>query len=70
MGFLSLGYRRPARVDQHRQSLDSTDESLRSGSSGASAGIPAALTFDKILDGGTCPVSRSHQETHQGTRDF
>lgn len=30
--------------------------SLRSGQSGASAGVPEALAFDKIISGGTCPV--------------
>ncbi|KAI3392765.1 hypothetical protein diail_5201 [Diaporthe ilicicola] len=50
--FLALVYHRPARVE-HRQSFDSADESLRSGPWSASAGIPDALTFDKILGGGT-----------------
>ncbi|KAI1851996.1 hypothetical protein JX265_008198 [Neoarthrinium moseri] len=63
MGFLSLGYRRPPHVDKDafRQSMTSDsfsekeDASLRSGRSGASAGVPDALTFDKIINGGTCP---------------
>ncbi|KAK2600707.1 hypothetical protein N8I77_010222 [Diaporthe amygdali] len=55
MGFLGLGYRRPARVDHHRESIDTIDDSIRSGRSGASAGVPEALTFDKIIEGGTCP---------------
>ncbi|ROW13869.1 hypothetical protein VPNG_03516 [Cytospora leucostoma] len=66
MGFLGLGYRRPlaqpADRDQNvesTQSLDSftsqADLSLKSSRSSASAGIPDALSFDKIIDGGTCP---------------
>jgi hypothetical protein len=61
---LSLAYRRPAYVDSDQVrsssstiSLDKTDASLRSGRSGASSGIPDALAFDKIINGGTCPVS-------------
>lgn len=63
MGLLSLTYRRPERVDKTslRRSQSSfegekRDASLESGRSTASAGIPAALSFDKIMNGGTCPV--------------
>lgn len=31
--------------------------SVKSGQSGMSRGIPSALSFDKIIEGGTCPVS-------------
>ncbi|KAI0011388.1 hypothetical protein F4779DRAFT_637232 [Xylariaceae sp. FL0662B] len=64
MGILSLNYRRPEYVDKQQfrksdSSFDTNDEksdaSLRSGRSGTSAGIPDALTFDKIISGGTCP---------------
>ncbi|KAJ1336034.1 Regulator of G protein signaling domain-containing protein [Microdochium nivale] len=59
MGLPSLKYRRPAYVDNHqfRMSLTSLDEkgSVRSGQSASSAGIPDALAFDKIINGGTCP---------------
>ncbi|KAH8885751.1 hypothetical protein GQ53DRAFT_845385 [Thozetella sp. PMI_491] len=66
MDLLSLNYRRPAYVQdpERRSSLsdsiesdssEKSDVSLRSGSSGSSRGIPAALSFDKILDGGVCP---------------
>ncbi|KAI0125081.1 hypothetical protein BJ170DRAFT_703253 [Xylariales sp. AK1849] len=63
MGFLSLSYRRPHYTDsggyQQRSSSDTysekEDASLRSGRSSASAGVPDALAFDKIIDGGTCP---------------
>ncbi|KXJ93766.1 hypothetical protein Micbo1qcDRAFT_201723 [Microdochium bolleyi] len=59
MGLLPLSYRRPAFVDkqQFRQSYTSLDEkgSVHSGHSASSAGIPDALAFDKIINGGTCP---------------
>ncbi|ELR10569.1 hypothetical protein VC83_00221 [Pseudogymnoascus destructans] len=57
----SLAYRRPAYVEPEiyasRQSgseKDAKEESVRSGRSGKNSGIPAALAFDKIVDGGTC----------------
>ncbi|KAJ2897554.1 hypothetical protein MKZ38_004626 [Zalerion maritima] len=61
MPFLGLGYRRPARVDRDsikRNSLDSDlsePDSFKSNISAASNGIPGALSFDKIMSGGTCP---------------
>ncbi|KAI8627841.1 hypothetical protein F5Y19DRAFT_465484 [Xylariaceae sp. FL1651] len=63
MGLLPLNYRRPDFVDKDelRRSESSADSdeksnaSLRSGRSGASSGIPDALTFEKIINGGTCP---------------
>jgi hypothetical protein len=60
-----LNYRRPPFVpypDSSRDSLSgdekqkSIDESITSGSSGMSAGIPEALSFDRIIAGGVCPV--------------
>ncbi|KAI2610453.1 hypothetical protein GGR54DRAFT_376716 [Hypoxylon sp. NC1633] len=62
MSFL-LGYRRPDYVDKeklHRDnnslsSIRKSNASLKSGRSSASSGIPDALTFDKIMSGGTCP---------------
>lgn len=62
---LSLSYRRPAYIndDDCRASISteksSPGESIRSGSSCA-YGIPEALSFDKIVSGGTCPVSRHY----------
>jgi len=61
----SLTYRRPTyRPNSGRSSVISLEEyensrdSLKSGySGGLSAGIPDALSFDKIVNGGTCPVS-------------
>ncbi|CAJ2504528.1 Uu.00g119220.m01.CDS01 [Anthostomella pinea] len=63
MGLLSLKYRRPQHVDREdfrRRTSDLSldekrDASLSSGPSGASSGIPDALTFEKIMNGGTCP---------------
>lgn len=61
-----INYRRPAHVSRagsSRGSLSGTDkqqsidESVKSGSSGMSHGIPEALSFDRIISGGTCPVS-------------
>lgn len=53
---LSLTYRRPAHVS--RESINSeksgSGESQTSGSS-APYGIPDALSFDRIISGGTCP---------------
>ncbi|KAI1116666.1 hypothetical protein F5Y14DRAFT_448825 [Nemania sp. NC0429] len=63
MGILPLTYRRPDYVDkdEFRRSESGAESdaernaSLESGRSGASSGIPEALTFDKIMNGGTCP---------------
>ncbi|KUI61933.1 hypothetical protein VP1G_09087 [Cytospora mali] len=64
MGFLGLDYRRPPAqpvgLDRYsQQSLDSftsqAELSLKSCRSSSSAGIPDALGFDKIIEGGTCP---------------
>lgn len=68
----SLAYRRPPHVDSARASVLG-DEKAKSigetsinsqasggsgGSGGMSFGIPDALSFDRIIAGGTCPVSR------------
>ncbi|KAI0445811.1 hypothetical protein F4803DRAFT_547852 [Xylaria telfairii] len=62
MGLLPLNYQRPAYVDSEdfrRINSGEFDEktaaSLKSGRSGAASGIPDALVFDKIINGGTCP---------------
>jgi hypothetical protein len=61
---LSLSYRRPAYVT--RESLDSEKggvaESVGSNSS-CPYGIPDALSFEKIISGGTCPVSILRSQT-------
>jgi hypothetical protein len=58
----NLSYRRPQRqprsssesvTGEHKQL--SIHESVRSGSSGMSHGIPEALSFDRIIAGGVCP---------------
>ena len=62
----SLTYRRPPHVDSARASVlenekrGSIGESSvdSGGSSGVSFGIPNALSFDRIITGGTCPVSQ------------
>jgi len=53
----SLTYRRPAHVNESTASLNGENkpESHNSGSSGSSAGIPDALSFDNIINNGTCP---------------
>ncbi|KAH0538089.1 hypothetical protein FGG08_005301 [Glutinoglossum americanum] len=55
----SLYYRRPARVEStvvdNPSIRDPTSRSTTSGSSGVSRGIPNALSFDKIIENGTCP---------------
>lgn len=61
MESVSLTYRRPSYVESIRRkdsSLSSEYEkdSLRSGVSGVSKGIPDALSFEKILRGETCAV--------------
>lgn len=61
----SLTYRRPSKVGSSRESLSgeekqkSINESISSGSSCMSNGIPEALSFDRIISGGVCPVSVS-----------
>ncbi|KAI1323939.1 hypothetical protein F5Y16DRAFT_382347 [Xylariaceae sp. FL0255] len=64
MGLLPLNYRRPEYVDDEKMGWrgrngSSFDEksasSLKSGQSGTASGIPDALAFDKIINGGTCP---------------
>jgi hypothetical protein len=61
----SLTYRRPVYTPNSGRSsvtsmeaFGSSNASLNSGKSGTPAGIPDALAFDKIVNGGTCPVSR------------
>lgn len=59
----SLTYRRPAYVSSPRGSVigdskpKSLNESIGSGSTYCAFGIPDALAFDRIICGGTCPVS-------------
>ncbi|MCJ1335793.1 hypothetical protein MMC09_001067 [Bachmanniomyces sp. S44760] len=65
----NITYRRPAHVSSaSRDSFvgsekpGSFDESISSGSTGVPSGIPPALSFDRIITGGTCPPCT--------TRDF
>ncbi|KAI9760943.1 MAG: 60S ribosomal protein L24 [Chaenotheca gracillima] len=65
----SFNYRRPRLVESSAASTISFEEktrsiheSVNSGTSGSSRGIPDALSFDRIISGGTCPPCT--------TRDF
>ncbi|KAH7090689.1 hypothetical protein FB567DRAFT_298165 [Paraphoma chrysanthemicola] len=59
----SLGYRRPEHVSRPSSAASisgetkqkSIHDSVHSGSSGMSHGIPEALSFDRIIAGGVCP---------------
>lgn len=66
---LSLTYRRPSHVPSDDNSLittpdrrPSTTESVNSGISASSHGIPEALSFDRIIAGGVCPVRSTIQK--------
>lgn len=58
----NINYRRPAYVTGYT-STEATDSdggnqtASSSRTTASSAGIPDALAFDKIISGGTCPVS-------------
>lgn len=62
----SLTYRRPPHVESRRESLASEQTGQSVGGStlaesqdtAVNFGIPEALSFDRIIDGGTCPVGR------------
>jgi hypothetical protein len=61
-----LTYRRPAHVDSSSASNNgsrpaSVRESVRSGNNSISSGIPDALSFDRIISGGTCPVGGAYE---------
>lgn len=65
-----LTYTRPKHVSQ--QSFGSSaprtsTESDESGQSGCSNGIPSSLAFDRIIQGGTCPVSILTYDDEKGT---
>lgn len=63
MGFLSVLYRRPAQQPIGRKLPQGSEVSLGDQSlqpthmDSPNGGIPHALNFDRIMDGGTCPVS-------------
>ncbi|RMZ91873.1 hypothetical protein DV736_g917, partial [Chaetothyriales sp. CBS 134916] len=61
---LPLNYRRPAQIDSSNVLTDvekaSVQESVDSSTS-AAYGIPEALSFDRILAGGTCPPVTTRQ---------
>lgn len=82
MGFLPdlpITYRRPCVVDrpvaddaQNTGTLEHVssngDLSFQSSRSNLAAGIPPALSFDRIIDGGTCPVSGLSRSLHVSER--
>ena len=61
----SLAYRRPPHVEIDRLSYasegkpGSSSEAHSFSHSSSSSGIPDALSFDRVISGGTCPVSYS-----------
>lgn len=59
----SLTYRRPAHVASSNASVNGEEKSRSIGgasqSSGMSLGIPDALSFERIISGGTCPVYKA-----------
>lgn len=64
---LPLTYTRPKHVEpmgfsdeSSGTSEDQSADSVKSGQSGSSAGIPDSLTFDRIISGGTCPVQHPY----------
>lgn len=63
----SLTYRRPPSSKGSISGCEkpgSYDGSLESGSTGnISRGIPDALSFNRIIEGGTCPVSCIHMSS-------
>jgi len=69
---LSLSYRRPSHVSSSSsrsfsgdEKQSSIDDSLSCGSGPYAAGIPEALSFDRIIAGGVCPVGlTSHTNTY------
>ena len=74
----ALNYRRPALVSSSRASF-SGDEKPKSiggstinsqGSGVVIQGIPEALSFDKIIAGGTCPVSHPHPSVLLSTEEL
>lgn len=59
----SITYRRPPHVASSRSSFSGSEKPHSIGGStidsegAVSLGIPNALSFDRIISGGTCPVS-------------
>lgn len=62
MEFLGFSYHRPAQQPRGRKLSQGSEESLGHQSVPSTfndnplGGIPHALNFDRIVDGGTCPV--------------
>ncbi|KAI4215591.1 MAG: hypothetical protein LQ351_002060 [Letrouitia transgressa] len=71
----SLAYRRPPHVDSHRTSIASEKPSvgvstLDSQDSSINFGIPDALSFDRIIDGGTCPHAAENLQFFLWYKDY
>ena len=77
----SLTYRRPPHISSARASLNGDEKANSIGESTldprasqcSSIGIPEALSFDRIISGGTCPVSTYFLEDvlhHQHSESF
>lgn len=72
----SLTYRRPPHVGSSRSSLNGSEKTHSIGGStldsegAVSFGIPDALSFDRIIAGGTCPVSLNPIPHEQGRLQY
>lgn len=70
----SLTYRRPAHVASSNASVNGEEKTKSIGgasqSSGMSYGIPDALSFDRIISGGTCPVRSQDRATFHSTTSY
>lgn len=74
----ALNYRRPPHVSPDRASLSGEEKVKSIGESsidsqttcGVSCGIPEALSFDRIIAGGTCPVSQPLTFKHKERSEF
>jgi hypothetical protein len=59
----SITYRRPAHVSSSGASIRSEKSAVAESVTSRSScpyGFPEALSFDKIIEGGTCPVSSKY----------
>lgn len=70
----SLTYRRPAHVASSNTSVNGEEKTRSIGgasqSSGMSLGIPDALSFERIISGGTCPVRSQDKATFHPTPSY
>lgn len=70
----SLTYRRPPHVASSNASVNGEEKTRSIGgasqSSGMSYGIPDALSFDRIISGGTCPVRSQAKATFHPIQSY